>query len=261
MFEAIIQALQESAIKRVEKNGGIVVPLPPGWTTKEIAPDFYEHTPSRIRVNPSFRSANSFCDYVNRFKDEGTVIFADPDTAKFTAVLDYHISPTAPRWGSHTATCFMPLSPEFLKWRDNSGKAMNQMEFARFLEMRLGEIMEPTHADLMQSVMDFQATKQIVFRSGARLRNGMISLSYVEEGGQTGGTVELPNVLKVGVQVFTGYSSYADMPALIRWRINEQKLSLYYEIDNIEKYIHDTVEEVFNAIAEKTGIEPYVGSV
>lgn len=51
--------------------------------------------PSRVRERVSLIDADSFCDYVNRFKNPDTLIFASmTDTgAKLTAIIDYHGAP------------------------------------------------------------------------------------------------------------------------------------------------------------------------
>lgn len=62
--------------------------------------------PTRVKQTVALIDAGSFCDYVNRFKNPDSLIFATvtPTGAKLTAILDYHGAPARPTTTDPTAT-------------------------------------------------------------------------------------------------------------------------------------------------------------
>lgn len=88
----------------------------------------------------------SFIALVNRHKDEGSAIFANLKAEQpwLRAVIDYHDLERKPRYGSHSVCYDFPLSPEFLAWRAISGKALDQVKFAEWIEDHIHELSDPT---------------------------------------------------------------------------------------------------------------------
>lgn len=110
--------------------------------------DYREHPLSR-RGTAAMLSLDSLIDHVNRFKDLGSIIFADDnrDRPSITSVLDYHhageANLVAPRAGRHRSTFAFPLSDEWIAWAESNGpkKAMEMADFAAFLENRIIDVL------------------------------------------------------------------------------------------------------------------------
>jgi hypothetical protein len=92
--------------------------------------------PKIITQAPALQNAASLIDYVNRFKDENSVTFADVKASRIQTVLDYHKSGDASpaRLGVHVATLDLPHSEEWARWTERNERLMSHTEFASFLE-------------------------------------------------------------------------------------------------------------------------------
>src|SRR4051812_4614409 len=109
--------------------------------------DEYLTNPERRKGTAQLGDLASFIAHVIRFKDEDSVLFADPTVTapKLTAVLDYHRKgPTAdPRFLQHRAIYPFPLSDEWKAWKAKDGQEISQQEFAEFLEDRISDVADP----------------------------------------------------------------------------------------------------------------------
>lgn len=130
-------------------DGG-VKPLP-----KSIF-DEYRDAPKRRSGNAEMTRIGSFIEHVNRFKTGSSALFARDDmtTPRLTAVLDYHHAVTdlgdlGPDFCDHTAGFAFPLSEEWKAWVKLNGKAMDNIEFAEFLEERFIDIEHVTDPSVL----------------------------------------------------------------------------------------------------------------
>ena len=57
---------------------------------------------------------------------------------------------------------------------------MTQVDFARFLEENMPDVVEPDSAELLEVALTFEAKKSVEFSSGVRLANGQIQFQYDE---------------------------------------------------------------------------------
>lgn len=221
----------------------------------------YQPAPNRIREKPTFHEADSFSNYVNRFKNPDSLIFFDAPQALFTAVLDYAEAGTADqeeaaRWGDHTARLQLEHSDEWKLWFGRNAKPYGQIGFGRFLEENLIDIVKPEAASLLEMVMNFEAHKSVSYREATRLQSGSTQFSYVEE--EKPGLVEIPNLITIKIPVFLGQE-----PQLVdlrfRYKIEEQKLFLWYEFVRAERLIREAAARILNDIEGGTSIVVLLG--
>ena len=74
-----------------------------------------------------------------------------------------------------------------------------------------------------------------------------------------GGDLELPPMVKAGVQVYEVGPVY-EVFARLKTRINERRLVLFYETINRPLIIRDNIILLTKQVAEQTGIIPLLGS-
>lgn len=223
------------------------------------------YPPRRIAARPQFQDVDSFIDYVKRFKSEATLIFAHltPTTATLTAVLDYH-APGQPDYGAHQATFTTLETPDWKAWTAGDRKAMGQVEFASFLEEYAHLFKIPDGASLLELVRSLHGHNNARFSQAIRLDNGAYRASYEEDvvvrgvNSVAGGDLELPPMVKAGVQVFEGGPVY-EVFARLKTRINERRLVLFYETINRPLIIRDNIILLTKQVAEQTGIIPLLG--
>lgn len=240
--------------------------------------------PTRIRTQVSLSDPASFTAYVNRFKDEDTLIFADvTDTgAKFTAILDFHkagarpgsedaeqpakLDTAIPRYLSHAATFECQKTTEWLRWMDCNGKKMSQVEFATWLEENQDLIVEPSGGELLELVQNLEGKSDVRFATAVKLQNGRNSLQYDEDVTLSGtvqsksGKMEIPQNIGAGIAPFQGVSKYA-VNARLKYRIEQRKLTFWFETITPHRIVRDAVNDVLLRIESETKLTPLAGKV
>ena len=150
-----------------EPGAGVFTVLPNTYRIESL--ENYLPRPLRIDQKVILHDADSFIAYVNDFRLAGpSRIFFDVGQEQFNAIIDYHEIQT-PSWCDHTAVFKPRKSVEFETWMATNRKAMTQVDFARFLEENLPDVVEPESAVLLQVALTFEAKKSVEFASGVRL--------------------------------------------------------------------------------------------
>ena len=256
------QAIQElvtlaQAIGKPIDHPGLSAPialLPDSVSIKDL-----EHllpNPTRTRQKLTVLDAESFIAYVNRFANDATAVFCNgPEGRTFSAVIDYH-QPTSPAWRDHIATYRCPTTIEWGRWKETDRKRMDQATFAEFIEenvrditQRENEATDPSAADMLEISRTLEAKKNITFRQGTRLDNGQVQLTYNEEiDGRAGeaGQLRIPEEFFIALKPFLGGDTFC-VPARFRYRIQEGRLVMWYELVRADKVL----EEAYNAVRNK----------
>lgn len=245
--------------------------------------DYYP--PRRINQSPCFIDAGSFVDYVNRFKTPASLIFAkvDHDSATLVAVLDYHKPEGAkPDYCQHHATFKTLATPEWAAWMTANRKAMNQVEFATWLEDNANLFVRPklsdgqpdtnypSAAELLELVQTLHGHQNARFNTSLRMQTGAYSVNYEEDvdvKGQVGaGKIDLPKQIMGGFAIFQGGDAF-QVPARLKVRVTERKMVLWFETIAVPQLIRDNLlgdeqnPGIVRQIATKTGIIPLLGSL
>lgn len=202
--------------------------------------------PVSVRGELQVYDAASFVDYVQRFKDADTVIFADKVARSFTAVLDYH-AVGAPRWGRHRAVLAARETEAWKRWTAQDGEKMNQADFAQFIEDNIPDIAKPAGAELVEIARTLEAKKDVQFQSVIRPQNGSVNFHYSEQvqGNARGGDLAIPEEFILGLIPFEGCEKYK-VVARLRYSIQAGGRLARFDLLRLE----DIVEEAF---AEITG--------
>lgn len=267
--------------------GGTVLALPDGYTlhdVKEIL-DQYRTIPERRKGTAQLGDLASFIAHTNRFKDDGSALFASPDPTmpSLLSVLDYHPAgapgDVGPRWGKHRGLYCFPVSPEWAAWTEQSGKPMGQAEFAAWLEARLLDVAAPGSEG--PHAQDFARTLGVTFASptrllelsqglsirvGARVQNaanlssGETKLTYhVEHEDEAGGPVTVPKAFLIGIPVFRGGAGYV-LPVHLRYRMIGGSITWLFEIHGADRAFDDAFCEACELAKESTELPLFVGS-
>lgn len=207
--------------------------------------------PYHLTQNVKLLSVDSFIDYFNRFATESSTIFIDDNNTKFIAVLDYHDSPTEPKWKRHTAIYVCPKTTEWNSWIKSNNEKFSQEDFALFIEENLREIAEPDGATMLEIASSLKAKKSVDFKSGIRLDNGEVQFNYTESiAGSAGiaGQLSIPEKFKLVLQPFLNGAAY-EVEARFRYRINQGQLALWYTLIRP----HAVVDDAFKDCVKKVG--------
>ncbi|WLG26038.1 YfdQ family protein [Pseudomonas lurida] len=248
--------LAQSLGKPIEVPG---IPAPLALVPNGVSIESLEHllpAPSRIKQKITVLDAESFISYVNRFSTQATAVFCNgPEGRTFTAVIDYH-DPATPAWRDHVATYRCPTTIEWGNWKEKDRKRMDQATFAEFIEDNVKDITHhpehentPSAADMLEIGRTLEAKKNITFRQGTRLDNGQVQLTYNEEiDGRAGeaGQLRIPEEFYIALKPFLGGDTFC-VPARFRYRIQEGRLVMWYELVRADKVL----EEAYNAVRAK----------
>jgi uncharacterized protein YfdQ (DUF2303 family) len=220
--------------------------------------DKYREKPALISQHVELHTAQAFIDYVNDYCDSDSAIFVNEETATFVAILDYHKDTTDPRHCNHTATFSCKKTDEWSTWLRYDGEKMNQEEFALFIEDNADEITHPNSAEMLEIALTIKANTECTFRQSTRLDNGQVQFQYNEQiNGQAGasGQLEIPQEITVVMQPFQGSASY-ERKARFRYRINNGKLCMWYDLIRPKKCIEEAVKDTLNQIKKPdTGVK------
>jgi uncharacterized protein YfdQ (DUF2303 family) len=237
-----------SAARAIDKTPYVVVPE--GFAVENLSRMM--DVPPRLLGHTTLRDEESFIAFVKLHRTENTDLYYSVDRPGFMAVFN---APRVgePAWGDHKASYQCPLSPQWQQWKDNDGKRMNQEEFALFVERNLPDIVTPVAADLLEVVTTLQAKKKVNFVSGLRLSNGANEFTYEEQidGSAAKGKLQIPEEITLGIPVFHNGQGYA-VQAKFRYRIQDSRLSMWYELVRPHVIVEDATKELRQRIEAAT---------
>lgn len=171
----------------------------------------------------------SMIAFLNRYSDDNSVIYANPESLGFVAVIDDTPPGAVPpgakagagtAWRQYRAQYDCPRSPEWLAWTQFDGKAMKQEEFADFLESRLEDMTTgaefPKPIDVLAVARSLHIKTKGEFRKEVNPTNGDHILVCKTET-DTGSTA-IPRAFLLAVPVFVGGERY-QVEARIRFAL------------------------------------------
>jgi uncharacterized protein YfdQ (DUF2303 family) len=247
-----------------DPNAGVYAVLPKDCRLESL--EAFLPQPLRVKQRVQMHDADSFIAYVNQYKGNATRLFFDQTRETFEAVLDYHLTASgalgaAAGWCGHTAAFTPVRSIEFMTWTEQNRKQMTQVEFARFIEENLPDVVEPAGADLLEVALTMEAKKEATFASGIRLSNGQVQFQYDEEirGTAKKGTLDVPEQFVLGIPIHVNGPAYR-IPLRLRWRLKDGKLAFWYEMVRPHRFIEDALKEMRDRIAAQVGIAILAGS-
>lgn len=209
--------------------------------------------PDHIQQSVTLQTVDSLVDYLNRFKTEDTVLFADIATNTIIGAVDYH-GPASAALVAHRATLTLPHSVEWKTWSDIDGKLMGQLEFARFLEENASDVAAPSGADLLEACRDLQARRKVNFIKAVRTNSDNESFEFTDETTATTkkGDVEVPSKFQLQIPVYFGDQS-TSIFAFLRWRLEEgEGLKLGVKLHRAEHVRQAVFRQIVLAAAERT---------
>lgn len=250
-ISAAIEAGRELGERSLKEICGVPFIILPQDHTAKLYPELLEH-PQRTEQSVSMHTAPSFIEYFNRFCNDSSAIFCNIDEASFIGVIDYHREDEA-QWCSHRVSYRCKQTKEWTNWKASSGKKMNQIDFAYFIEENLLEIIEPAGAQMLEIATTLKAKTKLSFTSAKRLSDGQTQFQYVEEmEGSAGqkGNINIPETLKLGMRLFEGGDGY-ELEAKFRYRISEGNVLMWYDLVRPHKVHQSAVESIYDQIKEQ----------
>lgn len=242
-------------------DGGIGYVIPHNMRL-ETMPAVNPILPDAISQAVTLDEASSFVDYINRFKEDDSVIFASLADNKMQAILNYHgVEGRLSGRGSHRVTFNFPYSVPWAKWRAVDGKAMTQAELGYFLEEMLLTITDPSHATLLECASDLTIERSVRFTSGTRKQSGTNELHYKEEDetrGRDNGKLIVPEDIHILCPLFQG-SLATTVQAKLRYRMHGGKLTFHFDIIHLVETEQAAFQATATEVSEATGVPVFFG--
>ena len=219
----------------------------------------FQERPNRIKQKQELLSCDSFCEYVNAFKNDNTVVYLDLGSGAFKAVID-HYGKDDPSWQSHTATFEPTESLQWKAWRGIHKKAKGQIEFAEFIEDSADDIQIPEPNGVLKAAIEFQDTAKLAMTSVQNLDNGAFNFRFTKE--NVAREVAFPHRITIGIPVYEN-EPIRQIEARIRYRASPEgvlsfTLSFVTDPDIIlRKEIEKLAEKIKQ---ELSGVSLYVGA-
>lgn len=236
-------------------GGGSFVVVPDGYRVDDI--EHFRQAPSRPQAIVHCEAPEAFAAYYNRFKDDArSMAFACTAAFRVQGILDWHRPGDIvdPGFGDHRVLYTAPRSEEWKIWTGADGEAMDQADFARFIEDNVKDIREPAGADVLEVSRQLEVTRKVEFASALRLSDGQREFTYSEEvdGSTRRGQLKVPDEFVLGIPVFLAGPLYAVI-ARLRYRIAGGKLKLWYDLLNPHLVACEAFAEVVAKIRADTG--------
>lgn len=239
------------------KDGREVALVPDGFQALPLSGRADLPAPfTAIKAQRTFHIAQSFGDYVARYKSGNTLLLADIDKGEVQALIDYH-GPDAPERVIHKASLDLKPSDEWLAWDALEGSFHDQDEFLVFLEQHASDVVQPDQATIMEIVRDFAATQSVVFKSARRLDNGDRQFVYEDET-KLKGELVVPAMLHVEIPLYRG-SDLITLRCHFRYRINNGGLKLAISWHRAFETRRAAFEAEVTRAAEIAGLVPFYG--
>lgn len=216
-------------------DGRAFLITPEGCEHQEITdPHGLKPDPKYIKQRVTLETADSLSEYINRFKSDQTMIFANISQNEIGGVIDFH-GPAKASNMTHVAILRLPLSEEWKLWTGISGKLQKQLEFARFVEENAADVRVPDAGELLDACRDLQAHRKVNFIKAVRTETDNENFEYADETNVSSkkGSLELPTKFKLGIPVYFGEPDI-EIDAFLRWRFDEGQLLLGIQLHRLE---------------------------
>lgn len=232
------------------------------------AADERAEAPRRRKGSATHQELDSFIAHVNRFKDAGSVVWADAQNTKLTAVLNYHpAGEAAPRWNDHRSIYACPLSRQWLLWIGRNEKPMGQEEFGQFVEDNMADLAnpgaEPEDADLPPPAKVLEVARTLIVRTKGEFSrtlnptSGEFSLVNKLENEST--STKIPRAFLLQLPVFEAGTPYR-VEARLRFSMADGKPRFAFALYQIDVIKRDAFGEVRQQVVEGTGLPVFVGT-
>lgn len=229
------------------------------------AHDARQPAPRRRRGTATITEQPSFCDHVNRFKSEHSVIFADVKEVRLVAIYDYHpggSDPAIAAWCQHRAVYACPLAEEWVRWRHGADTWLAQDDFAEFIDANFDNLTSgdgyPVPIDVMTMARDLRVHQKGTFERTVNPTTGDHALICKLETDEKTST-KIPRAFLLALPVFLGGSLYK-VEARVRMRLRSGAAQFSYTLYRAEEIHRDAFGDVRAAVAEATGLPVLAGS-
>lgn len=244
------------------RDGRKFLVIPDKASVRDISDehDLKVGVPRYVKQAVILQTQDSLVEYVNRYKTDDTVLFADIAANSILATVDYHAKDKAAHV-AHRAMLTLPFSEEWGLWTRISGQLKPQLEFARFIEENGADVRAPDAAELLEAVRDLQANRKVNFIKAVRTSSDNENFEYQDETKTTTrGGIELPTKFKLGLPVYFGEPD-TEVFAFLRWKLDDGALTLGIALHRAEHVRQAVFKQIVDGVASRTQCVAVFGKI
>jgi len=218
--------------------------------------------PKLATARASIDTAASLIDYMNRFKNPNSVLFADADRNIVHGIIDYHKesggSDVSARLCAHHAVLELSESEEWATWTTGDERLMKHVDFATFLEENQWDVSKPSGADLLEICRDLQVKGDMSFGSSIRMGD-TVQINYQKEDDvSTKNQMALPAQFEITIPVYFGEPAVRIL-CFMRRNVSDGRLSLGYKMSQRALTERREFARIVGEIATATGLTTVFG--
>lgn len=237
------------------RSGSKITPIP------SVNPSLPDH----IHATVALDDMASFVDYVNTYKAGERLIFARDN--ELVAKLDWHTGDDAggggtdaPSVNMHTARWTIAYSEQWQRWSGISGRWMNQAALAEFLEENMGDVLEPSGANLLEMISNVTSKRKVEFTQSLRLSDGTGKLEYKETETGTAMEMRVPTEIQIGVPVFFGDTVADKVRLFLRYDVDGGKLKFMLKMHQAKLILDAALKDRVEQVRAATGAVVLMGA-
>jgi uncharacterized protein YfdQ (DUF2303 family) len=213
----------------------------------------WQEMPARNRGKAVLFDPDNFVTYVTRLGDTATTVWGNESALSFTAVFNDHETPRDPGWRDHTAVLQLQNDPEWDAFNQRSGRYMNQLDFAEFLQDFAPSIVQPDGATILEVAMNFKAHRKADFESAVDLDTGDVAFRYSEvtnaKAAPKSGDIEVPREFVVALSPFLGMDT-VPVTARLRFDVQKEGLQIGFRLVRPDLVRRDAFTAIRNKLGE-----------
>jgi uncharacterized protein YfdQ (DUF2303 family) len=276
---AIISTVKALApAQMVDVGGRSVLVVQSGQQVHEVKKylDTYLTNPERRTGTARLDSLESFSAFALKFKDDGSVIYADRNVPSLTFIEDYNTA-SQPRFGEHRGSYAFPLSDEWALWTTTNRRMMDQKTFAEFVEARISDVSDAVSPSgraaefankcgvhysgpsiLLDVSKGMELNANIQIKQARKLQSGESEFSYVESH-ESKGFLKIPGAFLIAIPVFRGGACY-EIPVRLRYRVDGGAVKWFFELHRPEVFFDHAFTEACTKAGEATTLPVFMGA-
>lgn len=265
----------EGRLKTIDAGNGPIFVALDGDGNPHVMTDVHEldakraPAPDRRKGVAQLDELDSFVDYVNRYKSDDAVAWADSERFTVSTVFNEH--PPGPELDSagyrdHRAVYACPRSQEWIDWTSKDGKPMSQIAFGDWIEQHLDDLAGPnaTLPDFPKPTEVLEMARKLSINIGGTFKReinpttGEGTLISKQEHSQD--STKIPRAFLLKIPVFMNGTAYY-VEARVRFALGEQGPAFQYTMHNRLLIERDAFGEVRAAVASRCSIPVLAGKV
>jgi uncharacterized protein YfdQ (DUF2303 family) len=223
------------------------------------------YAPQIITQRVLLTDAGSISHYMNRFKNDSSLLFADIGKNVIHGVVDYHGradigGKVDPQHTAHHAILTLQYSKEWQTWTGQNERLLKHVDFAAFLEENAFDVVSPAGADLLELCRDLQVRSDVHFSSSVRMGD-RVSLTFSkDEDATTKQDMSLPTEFLLSIPVYFNEPAVA-VRCFMRRKIDDGELLLGFKMIRAENIRQQDFQRIVGEVEANTTLDAVYGTV